>query len=63
MPKDHIWLGPPDTTGLSPIAVATQSKRGEWLWKKNNLSIKQQKKHGKFQKRMREADRNREWSF
>lgn len=63
MTKDHIWLGPPDTTGLAPIAVATKAKGHEWLWKNNELTIKQLKKHGKFQKRMREADRKKEWRF
>jgi hypothetical protein len=57
------WKGPPDTTGLEPIAIAVGSKKGQWIWKPNKLSEKQKAKHKKFQKKMAKADKKDIWRF
>lgn len=62
-PPKGGWLGPPDTTRLSPIAVAKKSKKGKWVWSNKLLTPKEEKRHSKFQKAMKEADKDGIWRF
>jgi len=58
------WLGPPgNTDGLDPIAITAGSKNGKWRWKPQKLSPKQEKKHSKFNKAMKQADKDGKWNF
>jgi hypothetical protein len=59
----EVWLGPPDTRGLKPLAFANGTKNGKWKWRENKLSDKQKKKHDKFQTQMKKADKKDIWRF
>ena len=62
-PPKGGWLGPPSTKGLAPLATAVGAKRGDWKWRKNDLTEKQERRHTKFQRAMKEADKQQDWGF
>lgn len=58
------WLGPPSTEGLPPLATAIRAgKNGKWKWREHDLTPKQEKKHKRFQRAMKQADKDGEWNF
>lgn len=63
--KDRqIWLGPPSTRGLAPLATAIKTDRkGKWILKENKLTPKQKKAHKKFRSKMAKADKKDEWQW
>jgi hypothetical protein len=62
--KEKPVLGPPDSSGLKPLRVASGvDRKGNWKWKENKLSPKQRKKHAKFQQKMKKADKKDIWRF
>lgn len=58
-----IPLGPPPTKGLKPIAVATKSKNGKWVWKTLTQTAKDKKKRKKWEDKMKKADKKGNWSW
>lgn len=62
-PPKGGWLGPPSTEGLDPIAMAVPGKNGQWKWKNQELTRKQEKRHSEFARAMREADKEGIWRF
>jgi hypothetical protein len=62
-PTERVWLGPPSTEGLAPLATAVGSRNGKWKWKEHKLTDKEQRRHDKFQKRTAEADKEGIWRW
>ncbi len=66
-PKEKIpeggWLGPPSTTGLVALSVASGSRKGSWKMKENKLTSKQKRDHQEFQRKMAKADAKGKWKF
>ena len=58
-PPKGGWLGPSSTAGLAPIARLNKKGKMEPL----SLTAKQKKKHDKFQKAMKKADKKGQWRF
>ena len=57
------WIGPPgNTKKLPPIATAVM-KKGKRKWVDEKLTAKGKKKHVKFQKAMKKADKKGETTF
>lgn len=53
-----FFLGPPPTAGLKPLAVATKTDRkGRWIWKEVPQKKRDHKLRKRWEKAMREADR------
>lgn len=63
MARKNEILGPPPTTGLEALAVATKSKRGKWVWKAIKQTKKQRKLREKWNKAIKKADKRGETSF
>lgn len=59
-PPPGGWLGPPGNTERLPV-LATMKKNGKW--RKHELTAKEEKKHRRFQKAMKEADQEGRTSF
>lgn len=58
------WLPPPGNTDrLPPLATAMPGKKGKWKWDEHELTEKQEKKHRRFQKAMKEADKEGKGHF
>lgn len=53
------WLGPPSTEGLAPIGTLMKGNK----FKPIKLTDKQKKKHDKFQKAMKKADKKGVWRW
>lgn len=64
-PPKGGWLPPPgNTERLPPLATARgTNKKGKWRWDEHDLTPKQEKKHRRFQKAMKEADREGRTNF
>lgn len=54
-------LGPPNTEGLVPLAIARGSKKGKWIWEAQKLSQKEKRDHLDFQEAMSKADKKGKW--
>lgn len=63
MPKDKFPLGPPPTEGLKPLAVATRSRRGKWIFKDVKQKGKDKKLRKKWEAKMKKADRKKVTRF
>lgn len=61
------WLAPPPNTAeFKLVALETvvgAKKGGGFIWKKNVLTDKERKRHAKFQKAMRKADKKGSWAI
>jgi hypothetical protein len=62
-PPKGGWLGPPPTGGVPAVAIASGTKRGQWVWKPTKLTDKQKEKRLKFEKKMKKADSKGKWRF
>lgn len=59
------WLGPPSFSheyNLVPLATAMPGGKGkDWKWKVHTLTAKEKKRHDKYQKRMKQMDKEGLW--
>lgn len=62
-PPKGGWLAPPGNTEKLPPLASRVRKKGKTSWVSNKLSKKDKKKHDRFQKAMKKADKKGETYF